>query len=281
MSSILKKQLIVLGSILVLMAFLLSLDIKGLIKPKGERKVNEEAVVPASASFDAAIAEATKNLPANLRERFSGLEKEAKEGKSPELKAQAYLSLAQAWDSAGNELISGLYMIQAADHSGSVNARVIGAARLKEAGSLLKDSSLAAGVWDMAMDNYRQAYEADNKNLDAKIGLAVCYVEKSENPMQGISMLLEVAKEHPDNEAANMNLGLFSMRSGQFDKAVSRFTKVAEKSPGAEVYFYLGEAYRNLGDKDNAIKAYRKAKTFITDPNFRAGIDKYINELNK
>jgi cytochrome c-type biogenesis protein CcmH/NrfG len=41
--------------------------------------------------------------------------------------------------------------------------------------------------------------------------------------MQGITLLLEVVKQDPNNHAANLNLGMFAMKSGQYDKAVIRF----------------------------------------------------------
>jgi cytochrome c-type biogenesis protein CcmH/NrfG len=39
--------------------------------------------------------------------------------------------------------------------------------------------------------------------------------------MQGIALLLEVVAKDPNNFSANLNLGMFAMKSGQYDKAVA------------------------------------------------------------
>ncbi len=98
--------------------------------------------------------------------------------------------------------------------------------------------------------------------------------------MQGIALLLEVVGKDPDNESANLNLGLFSMKSGQYAKAVPRFkTLIAHKPASFEPYFYLAETYKQLGQKTEAIAAYQKCKQLMPDPVFGQRIDQYIKEL--
>src|SRR5690606_156491 len=101
------------------------------------------------------------------------------------------------------------------------------------------------------------------------------------NPMQGIQMLLAVVKEDPKNLDANMNLGLFSMKSRQFDKAVDRFKTVLTIKELPEAYFYLGTSYENLGMKKEAINAYEKSKILAADPGLSSFVDRKIKELNQ
>ena len=97
--------------------------------------------------------------------------------------------------------------------------------------------------------------------------------------MQGIQLLLDVVKKDPENIAANMNLGIFSIRSGQYDKAIGRFTTVVKTAPGADAYAYLAEAYEKTGDKAAAITALQKAKKYVIDPEIMKQIDNYIAKL--
>ena len=97
--------------------------------------------------------------------------------------------------------------------------------------------------------------------------------------MQGIALLREVVDKDPNNVAANLNLGLFSMKSGQYDKAVARFKTLIAIKPDFEAYFYLAESYKQIGKKQEAIAAYQKCKELMPDPSFTQRIDQYIKEL--
>jgi uncharacterized protein HemY len=97
--------------------------------------------------------------------------------------------------------------------------------------------------------------------------------------MKGIGLLLEVVKQDPNNLKANLNLGMFSMKSGQFEKAVERFKTVIAQKPEVEPYFYLAESYKQLGMRKEAIAAYQKCKEMMPDPTFGQRIDEYIKEL--
>ena len=66
-------------------------------------------------------------------------------------------------------------------------------------------------------------------NLDAKTDLGICYAEGTTTPMQGIMLLREVVEKNPGANA-QFNLGILSVRSGQYDKALERFSKVCWRS---------------------------------------------------
>ena len=101
------------------------------------------------------------------------------------------------------------------------------------------------------------------------------------DPMRGIMMLREVLEDDPDNVEAHWHLGLFSVQSGQYDKALERFKKVellaGEKIP--DVYFYLGRTYATLDSIPKAIESLRKYKTLAEDTVLIEGVDRFILEL--
>lgn len=131
-------------------------------------------------------------------------------------------------------------------------------------------------------------YAAPNKHtnevwediaLDQKITEGIALVNGS-NPMQGIGLLLEVLEEDSNNVKALLYLGGFSVQSGQYDKAVLRLEKVVELEPSvADAWFYLGVAYRALGQKEKSLSSFAEFKTTSDDPELLEVAEKYITDL--
>ena len=98
--------------------------------------------------------------------------------------------------------------------------------------------------------------------------------------MQGITLLREVVTANPDHEYAQLNLGLLSMKSGQYDKAIERFTRVLEINPARiDMYVYMGDAYARLGDNQKAISNLEMFTNLSGDREVVADVQNYINEL--
>ncbi len=109
---------------------------------------------------------------------------------------------------------------------------------------------------------------------------AVALVNGSD-PMRGIMMLRQIAEEEPGNAEAHWHLGLFSVQSGQLDKALDRFKKVrdldAERFP--DVWFYLGRTYATFDSVDQALACLRHYRTLLDDTAMTAKVDGFIAEL--
>lgn len=131
-----------------------------------------------------------------------------------------------------------------------------------------------------AVEAFQSALKLKPESLDAKTGLGIADVNGgAASPMEGIGLLLGVVAKDPNNRKANLSLGLFAMKSGQFQKAVDRFKTLVAQKPELEPYFYLAESYKQLGMKAEAIDAYQKCKSMMPDPVFGQRIDEYIKEL--
>ncbi|MDZ4847465.1 MAG: tetratricopeptide repeat protein [Chitinophagales bacterium] len=135
-------------------------------------------------------------------------------------------------------------------------------------------------VLAQAIACYEKALELNPDNEDAKISLAVAYLEGQSEPMKGVMLLREITDKDPDNITANLILGKYGIVSGQFDKAVQRFEKVlAVDSLNADAYLYLSQAYESLGEKEKAIEMLVKCRSLVRDPAFANDINKYIDKL--
>lgn len=275
------KQFFAIGAVIVLVGILYSLDIKGLVKAKGDRDLasnNQAATVNINGATVSASAKQTLN--ANLANQISKLENDVKLA-SDAKKVGLLKDLAKLWDDVNQPAPAAFLLEEVALVENNYENWLSTGNRFADAYTNYKDSTVIPTLISKAINSFNKALEINSQSLDAKCGLGVAYVTEGKNPMQGIQLLLGVVKTDPKNLNANMNLGLFSMKSGQFEKAVNRFKTVIAVKETPEAYFYLGTTYENLGAKQDAIIAYTKSKELAADPGLAKFVDQKIKELNK
>lgn len=148
-----------------------------------------------------------------------------------------------------------------------------------EAFSFAADAEKANRLAKKTREYLQKVLDKNPANNSAKIKLAMTYVS-SENPMKGISMLLEVVEEEPNNEEALFNLGILSVQSGQYGKAIDRFEKLLSQHPdNIQAKFYLALSLMNNGEKAKAKKLFTEIKNKSNDEQLLAAVDSYLNEL--
>ncbi len=132
---------------------------------------------------------------------------------------------------------------------------------------------------EKARKYYGEVLNKDGSRLDLKTKIAMTYVS-SDNPMSGIMMLREVIEQEPTNEEALFNLGILSIQSGQYDKAVDRFEKLLEYHPANEqAAFYLALSYFNDNKREKAKRMFERIKNTSNDEQVLAAVESYLNEL--
>lgn len=124
--------------------------------------------------------------------------------------------------------------------------------------------------------------EKPESDIEIQIDKATKLVEGGENPMEGIRIFKEILEKDPDNIEVHYRMGMFSLQSGQFDKAVMRFEKVVgmKNSTYPDAIFFLGKAYQGLGENGKAIDAYTQYKQTTTDTVVLNGVENLIKELS-
>ncbi len=277
-----RKQIAVIGLVVVLMGLLLSLDIKGLVKDDEQSSGDgpENAAQTSALTIESASQTAKQSLNANLAQQMTELENQLQLAEASE-KVKLQRQLASKWDDVNQPAPSAFYFELLAKSGNNYADWIKSGDLFTDAYQSEKDSLIQPALVQKAIGTYQKALELNPASLDAKTGLGVAYVSGTPNPMQGITLLLEVVKQDPKNAKANLNLGLFSIKSGQFDKAVNRFKTVLEVKPTPDAWFYLASAYENLGQKDDAIAAYEKSKELAADPNLSRYVDSKVQELKK
>ena len=275
------KQIAVLVLIAVLVTALFSLNIKGLQKEEASKPTTaakEQAVV--ALSLEQVSESAKQTINASLAAEITSLETALKNADEPS-KLALYKQLALKWDDVNVAIPSAFYKELVAQTESSYENWVLAGDQLTTAYQTTQDSTSQPTLVQKAITAYQTALKLNPASLNAKTGLGSAYVSGTANPMQGIQLLLEVVKEDPKNVKANTNLGLFSMRSGQFDKAVTRFKTVIEQKPDPEAWFYLATSYENLGQNKDAILAFEKSKELAANPGLSNFVDQKIKALKK
>lgn len=129
---------------------------------------------------------------------------------------------------------------------------------------------------------FDQVLKKDKNLLDAQAQMAQTFlmVPNSQNPMQGVQMLLQVIQKDPENQVALFTLGERSMQVGKYDKAIERFEKLLSVNPGNEdAQYYLGIAYAETGKKLKALDIFKKIQQVSTDSAKVTGARNYIQKL--
>ena len=215
--------------------------------PKKQSEADEKTTD--SSDFTASFESALKSIPSEQKEIFSRLQNGL-------IKAKAE-NTEQSWMISANDFLKGARFVEG-----------------EKKGTLYKG----------AIEGFEKVLKLNPNNLSAKTNLGASIVESSSflgnQPMKGITLLREVIQKDSNNIEANLQLGLFSVTSRQFDKAIERFNRILRiDSTHIDMYVYLGDTYLTMGDKLKAIESYENYKTRVKDTLIIKDIDQYIKKL--
>lgn len=235
--------------------------------------------------FEDLLSQAKEKISPAQVQRLMQLESSVKRGDVKEQQLHLYHQLARFWaDSAHIFEPYAYYTGEAAKLENSEKSLTFAARLFLE--NLMTEGQPAMQYWlaSNAKVLFEKAITLNPGNDSSRIGLGACYLfgNISDNPMQGILPVREIAQKDPGNVYAQMVLGLGGKKSGQFDKAIERFSIVVQKQPAnVEALFNLAECYDQKGDKANAVKWYQEVKKLVKVPEAQKELDKRITELKK
>ncbi len=279
------KQIIAVSAVLLLMGILLAQPIKGLVDKEADAQPTAGVVDNAEAAnqvnLETVSAIAKQGLNASLVKQIEDLETQLSESNDPSARMSVLKQLATRWDDVEKKAPLGFVSEAIAELDPSFKNWETAGDAFSSAYENLQDTMVAPVLVMHAHDAYQKALELEPSSLDAKTGLGSAIVSGAGAPMQGIALLQEVVREDPKNVRANMKLGLFSMQSRQFDRAIERFKTVVDQEPSAEAWFYLATSYENIGLKADAVKAFQQSKLIAADPSLSQFIDRKVEELSK
>jgi tetratricopeptide (TPR) repeat protein len=246
------------------------------------QKIKKEDVKAETAdifSFESLLSSAKGSLKRQELEPVTKLESELSKNQN---NVTLLDSAGKQWDKLGQPVISAYYFEKIAEQQPGEKTWLDAAYRYFDAFKMLADSGLRARMVAKAISSYNHVLEFNPENLDAKTDLGACYAEGTAEPMKGIMLLREVVTKNPSHENAQFNLGVLSVRSGQYEKAIERFQKVLEINPARkEMYFLIGKSYAMEGNKEKAIENLEKLKKETNDLQLIEQSNNLINQINK
>jgi tetratricopeptide (TPR) repeat protein len=262
-----KNQIVLIVIVCALMGYLIAQPVKGLIKEENDNATSQQSAAEVAKVDLDYVSEAAKPKIGAAASEISSLEAKLKSTSDEAEKLKLQKELATKWHDVNQAGPSAFYLEQVASQENLFPNWLEAGNRFNDAYKFSQDTLARAAFVRRAAAAFTKALELNPEDLDAKTGLGIANVNgAAASPMEGIRY-------------ANLNLGLFSMKSGQYDKAVERFKTVIASKPEVEPYFYLAESYKQLGQKKEAIAAYEQCKDMMSDPAFTQRIDEFINEL--
>ena len=222
---------------------------------------------------DIIIPESLENQISLLRENFESAVDPEKSAIFADSLANLFAGL-NRWDSAAV-----YFEWNAVKHPSNFNRRIAGEAYYNALGTTV-DEELALEFSRKAQTYFEKVLENEPDNLEVKNKLAMTFVTSS-NPMEGILLLRKIVTEYPGNEEALLNLGMLSMQSGQWDKAVDRFETLTEiNDDNLKAHFYLAVSSLRFGDTEKAKFHFTIVKDRDQDPEIQANVDSYLEEID-
>lgn len=276
-----RNQIIAVVAVALIMGYLAFQPIGVLRNDDSDNVSSEVDDAGPSVNYQTESQRAKQGILPVLVQEIEDLENQREKASTDDAKIAYLKSLSAKWDDINKKSPLGYIYEQLGQLDNQFEYWFNAGEAFREAYGSIQDETISSALKLKAIEAYNKAVEIDPENLDAKTGLGSALVSGSENPMAGIALLQEVVEKNPDHLEANKSLGLFSMQSRQFDKAITRFQKVLSIEPDAESYFYIATSYENIGLKKEAVAAFQKSKELSSDPTLAQFIDRKIEELSK
>ncbi len=252
-------------------------------------KVNAESQ-PASNSteayngnaFEHILKMASQRVDSKVLDSVALIQKDIESG-AGKTQITAYKNLGDIWSRSGNIICGGHYFYEKAKLSNNLEDWRFAAELLAYAADGAADTIARNYAIDLAIGGFRKVLEMDTSDVDSKVQLAVCLIDGKNKVMDGVLLLKQVEKVQPDHEFMNVTLGRLAIVSGQFEKAIPRLERLTQKHPdNLEAYYYLSEAYRATGKKDQAISCLENAKKhFAKVPEAQKQLEELIQNIKK
>lgn len=271
-----KTQIGLVITAVVLFVLLFIAPKKHLSKPEAPADEHADHEHQAEATVDVFLTTAIKSLGLKEKTTFDDLVSAAEKSTVD----TAFIPVVQFWDRLKRPDFASYYVEKIADRKKTSTAYAKAGDRYFYAVRFTKNEPEIPALYQSAMRCYQKALEKDPGNTDAKIQLAACYVEGSTDPMKGIGLLREVEKTDSNNVKLQLSFAFFSVKSGQWDKAITRFENVLRIDPlYIEAYLHLADAYEQQGKNAKTIEMLEKYAALTPDATAKQEVLKYIEQL--
>jgi len=221
------------------------------------KSVNEKrSLVAESISISSLLKNAKSEIGAETLEAIEAFEIQLDKTSEPEKRIELLKELSGRWYRLSKPAISGFYAEKIAEKLESdAEAWSIAGTTYTLCLQREEDGKIKDFCSKRARAAFENAISLQPEVVGHRVNMAVAQVEhpSSDNPMQGILMLRELADKHPDNATVHYQLGRFAIQTGQYERAIERLEMAFKIQPeSAVISCLLGQAYQAVGNKEQA-----------------------------
>ncbi len=261
----------VVALILVVVLYLLPKVVVDNEQQENVDAISEPATADMAESHQRSLSEEEESAISNLKEELGFSE-------NPEKSANFADSLAGLFTELNYLDSAAFYYGKAAELEPGMSRWLKAGESYFEAYSYAVESQEQQQLGESARQYFKLALDQDPGLNDVKAKTALTYLPQQ--PMQAVMLLREVVENEPSNELGLYNLGLLSLQSQQFDKAVERFKALTESHPEhLEGQFYLAVSYFENGERDRAREQFEMVKALDPDPEVLTTVEEYLEKL--
>jgi outer membrane protein len=218
-------------------------------------------------------------VPAEVQSGIKNLRAMYAAGSKNEKNAIFADSLANLYAIAGKFDSSAWYAEEASKFFNTTESWIKAGDQYYQAYSFAIDATRQAQFATRAQSFYNMVLAKNPDNLEVKTKLAMTYLTDA-SPMKAITTLREVLEKDPKNELALYNMGMLSIQSQQYERAIERLKLLVEVNPAhTQGNLLLGVAYLNTGAREKAREQFEKVKLLDNDPSVQATVDSYLKDL--
>lgn len=271
MSARTSKVLLITGAVVLFVLLFIAPKLKPASESEGAEQKELSAMVNTNATIEVYFTTALKNLSPEKKGQVDRLVSQKKND-----------SLIAFWDQFKRPDLAAYLTEQVAKEVPSSEAWFKAGNRYYYAVPFMQDQSEVPVLYQSALRCFNKGLALDPKNTDARIMLASCYVEGTADPMKGVSLLKTIEQTDSNNVKLQLTFAFFSVKSGQLEKAISRFNKVLAIDPNyIEAYLHLADAYEQQGNPTETIKMLEAYCEKTPDVTAKLEINKYIQQLKQ
>jgi len=180
--------------------------------------------------------EAKKPLKADEIAYLETLEAQVEHAGQDSVRLDILKQLSGYWFSLKNPVMAGLYAHEVAEKENSAMSWSITGTTY--ASGLQQDLEEKQKVFcrDQAIQAFENAISLEPEVVDHRVNQALCYIDMplADQPMKGIQLLAGLATTYPDSPAPPYHLARLAVRTGQYERALTRIEQALKLDPSGQ-----------------------------------------------
>lgn len=219
-----------------------------------------------STDINILLAEAKKTLKVEEANTILVLEQQLALADVDSLKSKALKELSGGWYRLGKYALAGYFAQQVAELEDTEGAWSIAGTSYAICVQKVSDDKTKQFCTNRAADAFENATSINPTNLQHQVNLSLVYLENppKQNPMQGVQILLDLNKKHPQDVLVLLTLARQGIRTGQYEKAVERLSSILAIEPSnVDANCLLAQVYEQLNRPQEAQPYINRCKSLI------------------